>query len=298
VVVRGRAGGTVRARRGERARKGIIVVAAGVSGAVRARGAVRGRYSARLALTLARLEPRIDRPRRSGLLPHCESRVRGERREAGVVHRKLCAGFIPEARLEMEGFSPPELWRTFPPFFTLQPVDATRAAQLDEWRKLLVAHCAHLRAPTLVLRAWPLLENRELQRRLSDEGAAAVAEAVIRAGCGEWADAPQCTTLRIFWRSPAEWAQRALAYMRDAGRTGAGNAGAFASVFELRGGGGSGGSGGGDAASLLAGGAPLADLDADSAVRVLELLADQGRLVFVAGAEEDGDPDKTTVKFL
>ena len=182
-----------------------------------------------------------------------------------------------------EGFSPPELWRSFPPFFTLQPVDATRAAQLDEWRKLLVTHCAHLRAPTLVLRTWPLLENRDLQRRLSDEGVAAVAEAVIRAGSGEWADAPQCTTLRVFWRSPAEWAQRALAYMRDAGRTGAGNAGAFVSVFELRGG---------------SGDAPLADLDADSAVRVLELLADQGRLVFVAGSEDDGDPDKTTVKFL
>ena len=173
-----------------------------------------------------------------------------------------------------------------PPFFTLQPTDASRAVQLAQWSRLVLAWCAHHRQTSLVLARWPLFENAVLRRRLSDEGVAAVAAALVAAGSAEWADAATRTTLRVFFRAPAEWAALLLSYMRDAGRTGAGgSAQAFATVHELRGGGGA-----GDASS------PCTGLDAESVARALEVLEAEGQVAIISSG--NGDLDQMTVRFL
>jgi ESCRT-II complex subunit VPS25 len=109
------------------------------------------------------------------------------------------------------------LWSDFPPFFTLQPNDATRATQLEEWGKLLLAHCASQRVTMLApLAAWPLWGNPGLQRALSAEGIAAVAEHLVARRRAEWADA-QRVTLRVFFRTVEEWGVLVLGAVRRKG---------------------------------------------------------------------------------
>ena len=98
-------------------------------------------------------------------------------------------------------FTPPKIWRTFPPFFTLQPTDSTRATQLEEWGRLLLAHCAAARASVLPsFKTWPLWENAALHRALPEEGRLAVANHLISTGRAAWVDATR-VALRVYWRS-------------------------------------------------------------------------------------------------
>jgi len=180
-------------------------------------------------------------------------------------------------------FIPPQLWH-FPPFFTLQPVDSTRSSQLESWRQLLLSYCAHTKTSTLVLASWPLFENTALSRKLSPEGIMAVAETAINHKSAEWADPLTKTTLRVFWKSPAEWGALTLDYMRSIGRTGSNNTLAFATVHELR---------GNSEESLDM---PMSGLDVDTVIKALKTLEAQGKVVLIS--VEDGDPDQTTVKFL
>ena len=54
---------------------------------------------------------------------------------------------------------------SWPPFFTLQPQEATRDQQLEQWARLLVSWCAfHRQALLPVLREWPLWRNAALDR--------------------------------------------------------------------------------------------------------------------------------------
>jgi len=180
-------------------------------------------------------------------------------------------------------FVPPPLY-SFPPFFTLQPVDSTRSSQLESWRQLLLAYCAHHKQAIIVLASWPLFENATLSRRLSPEGIAAVAETAIIHKCAEWADPATRTSLRVFWKSPSEWATLTLDHMRRIGRTGSNNALAFATVYELR---------GNSEESIDM---PMAGLDIDTVLKALKTLEAQGKVQLIS--IDEGDPDQTTVKFL
>jgi len=111
-------------------------------------------------------------------------------------------------------WSPPPLWQTFPPLFTLQPNDATRARQLDTWAALLVSWAAaHAHAVIAPLADWPLWENRALARRLPPEGVRAVADLLVARGRAEWADGDARAALRVVWHTPAEWAALVFAHV-------------------------------------------------------------------------------------
>jgi hypothetical protein len=112
----------------------------------------------------------------------------------------------------------------------------------------------------------------------------AVAETAINHKSAEWADPLTKTTLRVFWKSPAEWGALTLDYMRSIGRTGSNNTLAFATVHELR---------GNSEESLDM---PLSGLDVDTVIKALKTLEAQGKVILIS--VEDGDPDQTTVKFL
>jgi ESCRT-II complex subunit VPS25 len=112
------------------------------------------------------------------------------------------------------GFVAPAI-HGFAPLFTLQPADATRAKQLEQWRLLIVAwHQAHRQA-TMAVREWPLWENKAIGRRLPDDAVAAVMAHVVASGSAEWVDAGR-TSCRVFYRSPAEWAARLQAHVEAA----------------------------------------------------------------------------------
>ncbi|KUF94802.1 Vacuolar protein-sorting-associated protein 25 [Phytophthora nicotianae] len=104
----------------------------------------------------------------------------------------------------MDKFSYPEYY-DFPPFFTLQPVRATREKQLVLWQQLILEyHRAH-DLPLFQPLASTLFENVKISRNMAQDGRMAVVEHLIRCGHGRWEDDTK-TRCRIMWKKPAEWA--------------------------------------------------------------------------------------------
>jgi ESCRT-II complex subunit VPS25 len=112
-------------------------------------------------------------------------------------------------------FTAPKIWHTFPPFFTLQPTDSTRATQLEEWGRILLAHCRASRMTTLPsYKTWPLWENAALHRSLPDEGRLAVVNHLISTGHAAWADGTR-VALKVLWFTVPEWAAKVKAYAKE-----------------------------------------------------------------------------------
>ncbi len=95
--------------------------------------------------------------------------------------------------------------------------------------------------------------------RLSDEGIDAVAAALVSAGNAEWADAGR-TTLRLFYKAPAEWAALILAHA-----TAMAFGGQVLSLYELR-------------CGSAGAGTAFEGLDADTLLRALKVLEGQGKV--------------------
>ena len=102
---------------------------------------------------------------------------------------------------------------SLPPFFTLQPNLATRAAQLNEWTTLIISYCAFHR----IFRLTPshtLFYNATINRRLQLKDAKVALQYAVDQGRAEWIkplnkkdkEANQ-EEAWIWWQSPEEWAQ-------------------------------------------------------------------------------------------
>eukprot|EP01032_Pedospumella_encystans_P015358 gene15358-17572_t len=98
------------------------------------------------------------------------------------------------------GFSPPEFWG-FKPFFTIQPVAATREKQLKLWRELILQYCIHNNLHSLVPSSFPFFKNSAIERELSADNVNVVVNYIIKSGNAEWEDHNH-TSLRIIWKTP------------------------------------------------------------------------------------------------
>jgi len=99
----------------------------------------------------------------------------------------------------------PEFY-SFKPFFTIQPVLATREKQMGLWRDLILKYHTELRIKTLVVHDCPLWKNPGIGRELDNESIMAVMEDFIKGGHGEWEDPDVRTRCRILWRKPEQLA--------------------------------------------------------------------------------------------
>jgi len=121
------------------------------------------------------------------------------------------------SNLGMSGFVLPSIY-AFKPFFTLQPVQATRDKQLRQWCDLIMQYHQHHGLYTMTPATFPLFRNEAIDRQLSREGVEAVIAFMINDGVAEWSDGASRSSLLIMWRRPDaiaaevyEWAtQRAL----------------------------------------------------------------------------------------
>ncbi|TMW58218.1 hypothetical protein Poli38472_011806 [Pythium oligandrum] len=104
----------------------------------------------------------------------------------------------------MDAFSYPEYY-DFPPFFTLQPVRATREKQLVLWKQLILEFHRTQGQPLFQPFTSPLFENAKISRKMASDGRLAVVEYLIRCGNVTWEDDTK-TRCRIMWKKPAEWA--------------------------------------------------------------------------------------------
>ncbi|KAL7565288.1 hypothetical protein ACA910_014579 [Epithemia clementina (nom. ined.)] len=101
-------------------------------------------------------------------------------------------------------FQFPEFY-SFPPFFTIQPVLATKEKQLALWRELILNYHTKLKIKTLVVHECPLWKNTIIQRQLQPNEIQVVMDDFVRSGHAEWQDDNR-TVARILCRKPEQLA--------------------------------------------------------------------------------------------
>ncbi|GJP39579.1 hypothetical protein CLOM_g23933 [Closterium sp. NIES-68] len=94
-------------------------------------------------------------------------------------------------------FSLPHFYN-YPPYFTLQPVRATRERQVRLWADLIVAYCRQHRMWVVSTDDFPLFHNVAIERR------------------AEWTDRSRTRCL-ILWKAIADWADTLLHFVRENG---------------------------------------------------------------------------------
>lgn len=109
----------------------------------------------------------------------------------------------------------------FPPFFTIQPNQETRKAQLSAWRSLVVNYTCHHKLYNMEVADaanHPLFCNKQINRSLTQEGLAIVLEDLEKHGHLEWADKNKSKFL-IHWKSIGQWANLLYDYASQNGLT-------------------------------------------------------------------------------
>ncbi|KAI1288325.1 Vacuolar protein-sorting-associated protein 25 [Halotydeus destructor] len=164
----------------------------------------------------------------------------------------------------------------FPPFFTLQPNQDTRKAQLDAWRSLVLNYSKHHKVYSMDIKAalnHPLFKNTAINRQLTKEGLSIVLEYLREQGNLDWLDKER-THFLVYWKSPVQWAQLLYAHAVDSGLTNS-----VCTFYEL--------TQGDDAA-----GKEFEGLDDQVLIKALQYLEKQGKAVLISHDGSEG------VKFL
>ncbi|CAM9221326.1 unnamed protein product [Sphacelaria rigidula] len=176
--------------------------------------------------------------------------------------------------MENAAFEEPEFYN-FPPFFTLQPVLATREKQLRLWCDMVLRWHHARREYVFAWKDWPLWENQTIGRKLGSDGAGAVVDELVRTGHAEWNDAGK-SMVTLMWHSAEEIAAKLYDFVRKHDMVGS-----VFTVYELH-----------QGDDVL--GTDFYGMDEGLFRKALAALEKQGRAVIFQGAtsEEDG------VKFL
>jgi ESCRT-II complex subunit VPS25 len=129
------------------------------------------------------------------------------------------------------GFAFPA-FHSFAPLYTRQPVEATRAKQVQLWCDLIRAYCRARRIFWLDIasaNATFLFRNDAINRRLSSEDIQFFLGHLVDRGEGEW-DSSRSHCL-VFWRRPSEWGELIFDWVQATAQ-----GGQVLTVHEIRGG--------------------------------------------------------------
>ena len=117
----------------------------------------------------------------------------------------------------MSGFTYP--WEyNFPPFFTIQPNQETRKAQLEAWRSLIIDFCQHRNIHQLHLKEWlnkPPFFNETIDRRLSLDSLRTVISSLVEKRFAEWVNERDKESCLIYSRPPQQWAKILYDYVKE-----------------------------------------------------------------------------------
>lgn len=133
-------------------------------------------------------------------------------------------------------FTYPSIY-AFPPFFTIQPNDSTRASQLSLWCRLVLEYYAHHKLwrldslSTSSLES-PLFYNRDINRRLDSSSVRTICAELVSIGRAAWLstsdtildnpkskDVEKATRIIVYWKRPEEWADLIHAWITNNGLT-------------------------------------------------------------------------------
>lgn len=112
-------------------------------------------------------------------------------------------------------------FHSFPPSFTRQPVETTRAKQTELWCDLIRDYCrVHHIFWLDVSKAQEtnLFSNVAIDRRLSDDDIRFFLGQLVARGDGQWdPDRRRCL---VFWRRPSEWGEIIYQWVDETARNG------------------------------------------------------------------------------
>ncbi|CAN8061564.1 unnamed protein product [Agarophyton chilense] len=166
------------------------------------------------------------------------------------------------------GFPP---FHSFPPSFTRQPIEETRAKQTELWCDLIRDYCRVKRIFWLDVsqaRESSLFHNPAIDRRLSDEDIHYFLGQLVRKGDAVWdPDRKRCL---VFWRRPSDWGELIYQWVENTGRNGN-----LLTVHEIRKG----------SASI---GYEFHDLELDTTMKALQALEAIGKCIIIRGDGDDG----------
>lgn len=121
-------------------------------------------------------------------------------------------------------------FHSFPPSFTVQPVDGTRSKQVQLWCDLIRDYCRVHRIFWLDIasdHARRLFLNKAIDRRLSGDDIIYYLGQLVARGDAEWnAVKTQCL---VYWRRPSEWGELIFQWINNTGQ-----GGVVFTVHELR----------------------------------------------------------------
>lgn len=120
----------------------------------------------------------------------------------------------------MDGYKFPP-FHSFPPSFTRQPVEATRAKQAELWCDLIRDYCRVHRIFWLDMskaHESSLFSNAAIDRRLSDDDIRYFLSQLVTRGDAQWdPDRKRCL---VFWRRPSEWGEIIYQWVDKTARNG------------------------------------------------------------------------------
>ncbi|KNC54761.1 vacuolar protein-sorting-associated protein 25 [Thecamonas trahens ATCC 50062] len=161
---------------------------------------------------------------------------------------------------------------SFPPFFTLQPNEETRANQVSAWRNFILGYCAAHNVSQLEIQSAldsPLCHNAAIDRKLSEDALRLFIDDLVATRNAEWLTSDHTTAL-IMPATPDEVAAAIYDWIDTTGQIGD-----VLTVYELH---------SGDTTV----GTSFHGLDAVLINRALDVLASQGKAkVFSASSPED-----------
>lgn len=106
-----------------------------------------------------------------------------------------------------QDFDFPFFW-SYPPYFTLQPVEETRRKQVALWCELILRWCKHhkvYKLSTDVAEDTALFANQQINRSLNKEARITFLQVLVKQGNGLWLSKAQSQCL-ILWKKMPEWA--------------------------------------------------------------------------------------------
>eukprot|EP00457_Paulinella_chromatophora_P012918 gb/GEZN01013171.1/.p1 GENE.gb/GEZN01013171.1/~~gb/GEZN01013171.1/.p1 ORF type:complete len:186 (+),score=28.55 gb/GEZN01013171.1/:127-684(+) len=180
-------------------------------------------------------------------------------------------------KTETAEFTFPEFY-SFPPFWTLQPVLATRAKQADMWVQFVINYTKHHKKSEINLHEdlkTPLFSNPELKRTLSLDTARWVLDVLCQAGYGTWQDEKH-TRCGVSWRKFDEWGNAIYKWAQTSGLVGS-----ICTLYEIQ-------------AGDVAAGTEFFGLPLEVLLTALRILEKEGRCTLVPG----DNLSETGVKFL
>nr|QBH73049.1 hypothetical protein [Orthoderella ornata] len=110
---------------------------------------------------------------------------------------------------------------SFPPFFTIQPHNETRAKQIAAWRSLVLDYYRATKQSTLDVaeaQRSELFNNSSIKRKLPQEGIIMILEDLARTGNAEALDKQKRRWL-VYWHTLDEWANILYSWAQNSGMT-------------------------------------------------------------------------------